>query len=201
MADRRRRSFLLLAAGLAACVGERAGKNVTEASISAIKEQQAEVEGLAKAGGESFIRGGAEELVTGETSERIDRAAESAMARALDELHRDFARGQGRLSADMKDTASGIAAAAGREVKEQIDAALPDCPGLDRRACLQREARALGREVAAGWLDALLSPRAVLAFGAVAAAMSLAVMLVRAAWSALMRGPRSRGTRRAARAT
>jgi hypothetical protein len=87
---------------------------------------------------------------------------------------------------------------------------LPECPGLDRRACIQREVRSLGHEASSGLVDGLLSARALVAFAALSAAVTLAFLLVRglaalvvhlarAAWGAHLAESRPRPPRREAR--
>jgi hypothetical protein len=190
----------LLATALLLGCARVAGRNAAEGSINAIRDQQQTVEILAKVAGDKAIEGAAAQLATPETAQQIDQAVEAAMARALDDLHRDLMPREGRLARDLVGTAAGISAAAVTAAEKRLEAELPECPGLDRRACLQKEARALGREASSGFVDGLLSPRAIAALAAVAAACALAVLIVRAAWDAILHEPRVRPPRREARA-
>ena len=138
---------------VAAGCGTVVGKGATEGSLSAIREEQGstgEEEPVAKVAGEHAVEGAARELASPETTERIAKAIDAAMEQALENLHRELAGGEGRLARDAAATAEGISVAALRGAERQIDERLAGCEGLDRRACLQREARALGRG-GVGW--------------------------------------------------
>jgi len=188
---------------VAAGCGTVVGKGATEGSLSAIREEQGstgEEEPVAKVAGEHAVEGAARELASPETTERIAKAIDAAMEQALENLHRELAGGEGRLARHAAATAEGISVAALRGAERQIDEMLAGCEGLDRRACLQREARALGREASARLADGLLSPRAVLAVAVLCAVGALAILLVRATWRALVREPRPRSSGRRARA-
>jgi hypothetical protein len=189
----------LAAAGCASV----AGKGATEASLSAIREEQAstgEEDPVAKVAGQQAVEGAAQELGSPETLERIGRAVDAATNQALDDFHRELAGGEGRLARDLAATAEGISAAALRGAQRQLDELLAGCEGLDRRACLERDARAIGREASAGIVDGLLSARAFLAVAALCAVAALAILLVRAAWRVLVPEPPARPSRREARA-
>jgi hypothetical protein len=202
--DRLLRVACVAGASLAAAgCGTIVGKGATEASLSAIREQQAstgEEEPVAKVAGEQAVEGAARELASPETTEQIAKAIDAAMEQALESLHRELAGGEGRLARDVAATAEGISAAALRGAERQLDELLAGCEGLDRRACLEREARAVGREASGGLVDGLLSARAFLAVAALCAVAALAILLVRTGWRALVREARPRSSGRRARA-
>jgi hypothetical protein len=192
----------LAAAGCA----KRAGKEATESSMNAVKEAQRSAGAtdkdapVSEVAGERLVEGAAKELGSEETQRQLSHAVDVAMGQALGDLQRAFAGGEGPLAKDLAATGDRILAAAVRGMDRQLDEQLAGCEGLDRRACLQREARALGREASAGLADGLLSPRAVLAVTVLCAVGALAILLVRAAWRALFREPRPRSLGRRARA-
>jgi hypothetical protein len=205
--------IVLLALGLgAACSPARvAGKNAAEASLETVKEQQDAVETLAKAAGDKAVEGAAQQLTAPGTSQEIDQAVGAAVGRALDDVHRDLSGPDGRISRDLAGAAAAMSTAAVQEAGRKVEAMLPECPGMDRRSCLRHEVRSLGQEASSGLVDGLLSPRALAAFAALSAAVTLAFLVVRglvalvvhlarAAWGAHLAESRPRPPRREVRA-
>jgi len=98
-------------------------------------------------------------------------------------LHQDLDAGQGRLAADLDATSERAAAAVVKGANRELDALLGDCGGQDRRACLRREVRELGREASYGFLEGIFAVRTGAAALAVFLAGALTALLARAAWA------------------
>jgi hypothetical protein len=189
------------AAGLACAACHTVGAQTTTGAVESVRQMKAttpEEEQITFLVGQRVMQGAMQQLESPKTKALIGAIADDAASQALTRIHGELDLGEGRLARDLDATAARVSIAVMRAVDGELDALLGECDGLDRRACLRREVRALGKEASMGAFDAIVGSHLWIAGLAVFLAGVAAALLGRVAWDHVGHGSRPAG--RAARA-
>jgi len=164
-ADSLARGLLLLAAmaGLHAGCAEAIGKRAASGAVSELRRQSNENpdQRPARIAAASAVEGAVEALDTPEQRARIDRliahavsvAATTAVENATRQLVADLGPdGRGPLAVSIKRTGEQLTSSVTSSVTDQVGSELaalvPECPGPDRLACLERRLQQTARVTA-----------------------------------------------------